>query len=65
MIEYQAYDYVEKHIHLPHNSDYVFFLFNTLIIRAFVTAVCVYPHFHTMFVKGFCEIFSKKFSTPQ
>ena len=47
---------------MPHNADYVvFFIHSSLQVQACAFAVGGVLHFHTMFVKGFCEISSKKF----
>lgn len=57
------FDYVG--IAVTHNFDYVVFLFIAVIVPISEFGDDGHRLFHTMFVKGFCEIFSKKFLTPQ
>lgn len=58
--------YVFRKKYLPHNSDYVvFFIFSSAKAPISAPVRGTFPKYHTMFVKGFCEIFLKNFSTPQ
>ena len=47
----------------PHNIDYVVFLFIDVKVLIFEFVYGVFHRFHTMFVKGFCEIFLKLSNT--
>ena len=55
--------YIELGYDIPHNFDYVVFLFIVVIVLIFEFVYGVFHLFHTMFVKGFCEIFLKLSNT--